>query len=156
MIRPTQKADTPAILQILEESGQFGADGCAHVQAILEAHLASDSDEIWLTADEADDGDVVGVAYCAPEPVANGTWNLLMLWTRANRHRSGVGSALVNQVEHALRQRHARLLIVETSGLPAFAPARSFYAKCGFQHEASIKNFYAAGDDKLVFTKPQQ
>jgi hypothetical protein len=40
----------------------------------------------------------------------------------------------------------AILNIVEASG--------QFYAKCGFVHEASIKNFFAAGDDKLVFTKP--
>lgn len=43
MIRPTKKADVPAILQILEESGQFDADGRAHVHAILETHLASNS-----------------------------------------------------------------------------------------------------------------
>jgi ribosomal protein S18 acetylase RimI-like enzyme len=153
MIRPTEKIDTQAILQIVEESGQFDADGLAHVQATLEAHLLSDSNDIWLTAD---DDEVVGVAYCAPEPVASGTWNLLMLWTRADRHGKGFGSTLVHKIEHELQQRHARLLIVETSGLPAFVPARSFYAKCGFQHEASIKNFYAVGDDKLVFTKSLQ
>lgn len=49
---------------------------------------------------------------------------------------------------------NARLLMVETSGLPAFATARDFYAKCGFLHKATIKNFFADGDDKLVFTKP--
>jgi ribosomal protein S18 acetylase RimI-like enzyme len=150
MIRPTEKTDTQAILQMIGESGQFDEGGLAYVQAKLETHLSSDSDEIWLTAD---DGDVVGVAYCAPE-LADGAWNLLMLWTRADRHGKGFGTALVQKIEQELQQRHARLLIVETSGLPAFAPARSFYAKCGFLHEASIKNFFAAGDDKLVFTKP--
>ncbi|MDX2058509.1 MAG: hypothetical protein SFV24_11960 [Gemmatimonadales bacterium] len=60
---------------------------------------------------------------------------------------------LVGQVEDAIRRRKARLLIVETSGLPAFAPARAFYPSCGFTLEATIRNFYADGDDKLVFTK---
>jgi ribosomal protein S18 acetylase RimI-like enzyme len=55
-----------------------------------------------------------------------------------------------------LERRRARLLLVETSGLPAFAAARAFYAKAGFSHEATIKNFFAAGDDKLVFTKQMQ
>ena len=77
-----------------------------------------------------------------------------MLWTRSDRHGKGHGASLVKQVERELQGRTARLLIVETSGLPEFAPARAFYAKCGFGHEASIKNFFAAGDDKLVFTKP--
>lgn len=150
MIRPTEMKDAQAILSIVAESGQFDADGLAHVQRTLRQHLDGIGEGIWLTAD---DGEAVGVAYCAPEPVAGGTWNLLMLWIRADRHGKGHGGLLVKQVECELRGRGARLLIVETSGLPAFAPARSFYAKCGFLHEASVKNFFAAGDDKLVFTK---
>ena len=76
-----------------------------------------------------------------------------MLWTRDDRHNQGHGAALVRHVETELRGRDARLLIVETSGLAAFAPARAFYVKCGFLHEATIRNFFATGDDKLVFTK---
>ena len=93
------------------------------------------------------------MAYCAPEPVTSGTWNLLMLWTREDRHGLGHGTALVLDVERALRARNARLLIVETSASPGFAPARSFYAKCGFEHEATIRNFFAPGDHKVVLTK---
>jgi ribosomal protein S18 acetylase RimI-like enzyme len=150
LIRSTERTDTKAILEIAQESGQFDAAGLAHVEGVLAEHLSGDGDGFWLTAD---DGDPVGVAYCAPEPVTEGTWNLLMLWTRADRHGRGHGAALVNQAMRELSARQARLLLVETSGLPAFAPARAFYAKCGFAHEATIKNFFAAGDDKLVFTK---
>jgi ribosomal protein S18 acetylase RimI-like enzyme len=64
-----------------------------------------------------------------------------------------LGSALVGHVENALMERGARLLIVETSGLPDFEAARAFYSKCGFTDEARIKNFFAAGDDKIVYTK---
>ena len=150
MIRTTRDTDIQAIVGILERSGQFDAEGVAYVRDVLEQHLSGAGDGFWLTAD---DGAPVGVAYCAPEAVANGTWNLLLLWTREDRHRTGLGSALVAGVEAELRSRAARLLIVETSGLPAFAPARAFYAKSGFAHEATIRNFYAVGDDKLVFTK---
>jgi GNAT superfamily N-acetyltransferase len=150
VIRKTERADQAALLHIVGQSGQFDEDGLAHVRATLEQHLDGHGDGIWLTAD---DGEPIGVAYCAPEPVAAGTWNLLMLWTRSDRHNQGHGAALVNQIEQALHARGARLLIVETSGTPGFAPACAFYAKCGFAHEASIRDFFAAGDDKLVFTK---
>jgi ribosomal protein S18 acetylase RimI-like enzyme len=76
-----------------------------------------------------------------------------MLWTRRDREGQSHGSALVNHVENALNERSVRLLIVETSGLPDFAGARSFYDKCGFTQEARIRNFFAAGDDKIVYTK---
>ena len=150
VIRPTGPADRDAILALVEGSGQFEAAALAHVRSTLESHLAGQGDGIWLTAD---DGEPVGVAYCAPEAVTSGTWNLLMLWMRDDRHGQGHGTALVRQVEEALRSRKARLLIVETSCLPAFATARSFYAKCGFEHEATIRNYFAAGDHKMVLTK---
>jgi ribosomal protein S18 acetylase RimI-like enzyme len=151
MIRHTKAKDTEAIMRMVADSGQFDDEGQGYVRETLENHLEGESGEIWLTAD---DGEPVGVAYCAPEPVASGAWNLQMLWTRADRNRVGHGDSLVKHLEAELRNRNARLLIVETSGLPDFAPARAFYVKCGFIHEATIRNFFAVGDDKLVFTKP--
>jgi ribosomal protein S18 acetylase RimI-like enzyme len=150
LIRPTEKADSAAVLEILRASAQFDADGLAFVRDTLDEHLNHPGPAIWPTAD---DGEPVGVACCALEPVASGTWNLLMLWTRKDRHGQGFGKQLVAHLESELQGRVARLLIVETSGLPAFAVARWFYVRSGFKHEASIKDFFAAGDDKLIFTK---
>jgi ribosomal protein S18 acetylase RimI-like enzyme len=138
-------------MTIVEASGQFDADSLAFVRKTLDEFLAGESSAVWLTAT---DPEPVGVACCAPEPVAPGTWNLLMLWTRADRHGRGHGAGLVAELESLLKLRNGRLLIVETSSLPAFGPARSFYAKSGFTHEATIKHFFAQDDHKLVFTKP--
>ena len=43
--------------------------------------------------------------------------------------------------------------LVETSGLPEFERARAFYRKCGYEEEARIREFYNAGEDKIVFRK---
>ena len=150
MIRETKKADSEAILAIVRDSEQFDENCLTHVEETLNNYLAGESDDLWFTAD---DGEPVGVAYCAPEPVTDGTWNLLMLWTRRDRNGQGHGSALVSHVENILNERSVRLLIVETSSLPDFAGARAFYDKCGFTEEARIRNFFAAGDDKIVYTK---
>jgi GNAT superfamily N-acetyltransferase len=150
MIRKTIAADAEALIAIVEDSGQFDVDGIAHVKGTLEHYLSGESDDIWLTAD---DSEPVGVAYCAPEAMTDGTWNLLMLWTRKDRGGQGYGQALVEKVEFDAIARGARLLIVETSGLPGFETAHEFYGKSGFKQEARIRNFFAAGDDKLVYTK---
>ncbi|MDJ0741689.1 MAG: GNAT family N-acetyltransferase [Gammaproteobacteria bacterium] len=139
------------MLAIVEGSGQFDADGLEHVRAALDEHLAEPGRSLWYTAI---DDEPVGVAYCAPEPVARGTWNLLMLWLKPGHERQGHGRALVRRIEQELRDRGARLLIVETSRQDAFAAARSFYSALGFVLEAEIKDFFDAGDDKLVYTKP--
>lgn len=150
MIRETIQTDSEALLAIVKDSGQFDENGLAHVNETLNNYLEGEGEDLWFTAD---DGEPVGVAYCAPEPVTDGTWNLLMLWTRSDRNGKGYGSALVNHVEKILNERGVRLLIVETSSLPDFAGARAFYDKCGFTHEARISNFFAVGDDKIIYTK---
>lgn len=150
MIRATTKDDAGPILALVEASGQFDEDGLEHVRHTLQMHFEAPGPEVWLTAD---DGEVVGVAYCMPEPVTRGTWNLLMLWTRDDRRGQGHGSALVEHLERILETRQARLLIVETSGTPEFEGSREFYARIGFTEEARIKDFFDAGDDKIVLTK---
>ncbi len=150
MIRETIHTDSDALLAIVKDSGQFDDNGLTHVKETLNSYLEGKSDDLWFTAD---DGEPVGVAYCASEPVTDGTWNLLMLWTRNDRHGQGHGSALVNHVERILTERGVRLLIIETSGLSDFESARAFYNKCGFTQEARVRNFFAAGDDKIVYTK---
>ena len=150
MIRSFVESDTDAILRIIGESGQFDADGIVMISDRISEYLKGGSDSIWLTAF---DPAPIGVAYCVPEPAADSVWNLLMLWTRADRHRTGYGAALVGEVERQVQGKEARLLIVETSGLTAFKPARAFYEKCGFQYEATVRDFFSDGDDKLIYTK---
>ena len=65
----------------------------------------------------------------------------------------GFGRALTQAVEKTLADEGERLLIVETSGTEDFAQARAFYEKCGYEKEAQIRDFYADGDDKIIFRK---
>lgn len=122
-----------------------------HINNTLDEHFSNPDQAIWLTAI---DEEPVGVAYCAPEPVTSGTWNLFMLWMKDGFEGRGFGKQLVSEVENQLKTRGARLLIVETSQLPEFETARAFYESYGFKLEAEIKDFFDVGDNKLVYTKP--
>ena len=105
----------------------------------------------WLVDDDGGGEGLGGVSYCEPERMTEGSWNLQFIGIRPNLQRQGRGVALVHAVEQALHQRHARLLLVETA-----ASAESnhiFYACWGFEKEAIIRDFYAAGEDKVVFRK---
>ncbi len=149
-IRPSTLADKDAIFAMLAASGKFDEESLAFVEATFVAHFEEPSEELWFAAD---DGEPIGVAYCSPEPVTNGTWNLILLWVHPDHHGKGIGTRLVKAVESAIKEQSARLLIVETSSLPSFATARAFYATKGFSHESTIRDFYDTGDDKLTFTK---
>lgn len=65
----------------------------------------------------------------------------------------GRGTALLCYVESALRAEGQRLVLVETSGSSDFERTRAFYAKCGYEAEARIRDYYAAGEAMVMFRK---
>ena len=47
----------------------------------------------------------------------------------------------------------ARLIVVETAGRPDYRPTRAFYEARGYRPAAVIPDFYAPGDDQVVYVK---
>lgn len=66
---------------------------------------------------------------------------------------NGCGGAIAKHLEAELKERGQRILIADTSGTDEFAQTREFYRKNGYAEEARIRDFWAAGDDKVVFWK---
>ena len=86
-------------------------------------------------------------------PSAEGTWNLYLIAVHPDRQKQGRGKALLRHVEQMLVERGERVLLVETSGTDDFDYVREFYRKNSYEEEAQIREFYAAGVDKIVFRK---
>lgn len=148
MIRPIEPRDMPALKAVIDANGLFPSEMLDDMAA---GFLGGGADgAFWLTAD---DGGPVAVAYCAPERMTQGTWNLLLIAVLPARQGQGIGAALTRRVEDSAAARGGRLLLVETSGLPGFARTRAFYRSLGYDEEARIREFYAAGEDKVVFRK---
>lgn len=152
-IRPVEPPDRAAVLTISHTSGLFPADELDDITATLDLYLSGTStDDRWIIA--TDGASPVGIAYYAPERMTNGTWNLYLLAIDADHQHRGHGAALVSHVEHDLRTgSQARLLLIETSGVPEFAGQRAFYTQLGYHLEARIREFYDTGDDKIIYSK---
>lgn len=110
-----------------------------------------DSKDIWLT--QVVDGRPIAVAYCAPERMTEGTYNLYLIAVHKDLQGQGIGSAIMQHIENLLNEKGERILLVETSGLSEFELTRQFYDKCNYNREARIRDFYKEGEDKIVFWK---
>ncbi|MFK7847230.1 MAG: GNAT family N-acetyltransferase [Rhodothermales bacterium] len=138
-----------SMLALAQESRLFDADGMIQIKESLNAYIEG-NEELWFMAwDEKP----LGVLYCIPEMMTEGTWNILMLIVIEDAQGKGCGRSLMHHAETVLKEQDVRLLIVETSSLDGFEVARAFYPKCGYTEEARIRNFYTKGDDKIIFTK---
>lgn len=148
-IRPTQADDMAALKGVLRETDLFPAD---MLPDMIHGFLSGqEGAEIWLTA--TSEGKIAGFCYAIPEMLAEGVWNMLAIAVLPAAQGLGCGSALTAHLEEALRARAQRIVIADTSGTDAFADTRAFYRKNGYREEARIRDFWAAGDDKIVFWK---
>jgi ribosomal protein S18 acetylase RimI-like enzyme len=140
--------DLSAVSSIVDNTGLFPSEMLADM---AEPFLSETEPHIWLTACEVDD--VLGFAYCEPERMTDGTYNLLAIAVDPERQSGGIGQLIVTAVEQAVCDLGARVLLVETSSLPEYERTRSFYDQLGYGREAVIREFYAEGEDKIVFWK---
>lgn len=148
-IRPTKYEDIAALQEVLDGTDLFPSE---MLPDMVHEFLSSDEpSDIWLTCE--DGGRAVGFCYAVPESLTEETWNMLAFAVLPQMQGRGVGQAITKGPEAELKDRGQRVLIVDTSGTPAFARTRQFYRKNGYAEEARIRDFWAAGDDKIVFWK---
>jgi GNAT superfamily N-acetyltransferase len=140
--------DLSAVSSILDQTGLFPSE---MLTEMAEPFLSEAEPQIWLTACEG--LDVLGFAYCEPERMTDGTYNLLAIAVDPSRQSGGIGQLIVSAVERAVRDIGGRVLLVETSSLPEYERTRSFYGQLGYDREAVVREFYAEGEDKIVFWK---
>ena len=147
-IKPTSSGDVAALQTVVDETGLFPSE---MLPEMLAPSLAGETEAFWLTCHL--EGEAVGLCYTVPEELADGTWNMLALAVRPDLQGKRLGQALVQTAEAHLKEKRQRILIVDTSGTDDFALTRKFYAQNGYDEEARIRDFWADGDDKVVFRK---
>lgn len=144
----TRKSDLSAIAAIADATELFPGE---MLEGMIAGYFDGSGSDIWLTAEIG--GQPVGFAFCEPERLTNGTWNLLAIGVSPDRQSQGIGAAVMRHLEDLLRDAGHRILIVETIGNADYARTHSFYLANGYVDEARIRAFWDEGADKLVFWK---
>ena len=148
-------------IRLATQNDASTVDRLSHVMGLSDGDEHQDTlepmndEHTWIVL-ENDSTAVIGAAYFGPEGHSDRVWNLYFLAVHPEHQRGGTGSALVAWVEANLRQRSdevAKLLLIDTSSVKSFGPTRSFYKKLGYVEEARVREYYGAGDDKVVFWK---
>ncbi|PSB32243.1 GNAT family N-acetyltransferase [Chlorogloea sp. CCALA 695] len=152
MIRLITPDDTGELVNLAESIGLFSPYELEELHQMLTDSLSKEGGTHPFSITDDDDG-LVGLAYCEPERMTSGTWNLQLIVVHPTHQQQGRGGKLLHFVEETLTERGARVLLVETMGTSDFEYVRAFYRKNGYDEEARIREFYAEGADKIVFRK---
>jgi ribosomal protein S18 acetylase RimI-like enzyme len=147
-IRPANAADVPAMKRVIAATELFPED---MLDDMMASFLNENSlEELWFVATASN---AVGLGYCAQERMTEGTWNVLLIAVDPEHQNKGFGKELMAYAEQTTRERGARILLVETSGLSEFERTRNFYRSRSYEEEARLRDYYKHGEDKIIFRK---
>jgi GNAT superfamily N-acetyltransferase len=152
-IREALQEDRDVLVSIIERTANLTREEKDCAAELLHIYLTDpgQTDYYFITA--LKDGEPAGYACYGGRPLADAVYDLYWIIVDENMKGFGIGRALVDKTEEILGLVGARMLVAETSGLPAYEASRGFYLKCGFAEEARIKDFYKPGDDIVFYVK---
>jgi GNAT superfamily N-acetyltransferase len=149
-LRSVRASDRDAVERITRSSGLFREDEIPVAVEVFDAAAAGDPSYTALAAEA--DGRVVGWICWGPTPCTLGTWDLYWMAVDPSLQGTGVGTALIREMEYRLAGL-ARMIVVETAGRADYAGTRAFYEARGYRAVATIPDFYAPGDDQIAYVK---
>jgi ribosomal protein S18 acetylase RimI-like enzyme len=149
-----EAGEAERIVAMARDAGVFSSEEVDVVRELVQEHFrlgAERSGYYFVVA--RDERELLGFACYGPRPLTLGTFDLYWIVVAQRMGQRGIGTTLLGRVMHDVRAAGGRLLVAETSGLPAYLPAREFYDRHSFTRAATIGDFYAPGDDLVLFVK---
>ncbi len=154
LIRKLVAGDREAVDRINRDVGNFNPAEMACALELVDIYLndPAQSDYNFVVVQGAQE-EVRGYACWGPTPMTRGTYDLYWIATDPGIQGKGAGRALMQYVENKVQEEHGRLLILETSSKESYDKTVGFYRRLGYEEASRIRDFYDAGDDKLIFVK---
>jgi len=146
--------DLKGIEEILRSTDFFYEFEIEIALGLAEQTVAEGAEECgyyWMKI--TDETGLVAFANYVKNSFSVHSWDLYWLAVHQRARHKKFGSLLLKEVEDDIRRSGGKILWLDTSGRPLYAPTEAFYIKNGYTLQASLKDFYATGDPKQVYSK---
>lgn len=151
-IRSMETQDRGTIERILARVKVFSSEEIKVALELIDSCLSGNPDYIIKVATD-ESGTVLGYICYGKIPLTDAVWDIYWVVVSDGFQRKGIAKRLLTFMEDDLKARNGRAVMVETSSRPEYKPARSFYVKKGFSEVCRIRDFYAKGNDKVIYRK---
>ena len=154
-IETPRREDAPLIERVAKNTGVFSAEEIRIVGEMLGEFFDPEprDDHTFVVYRNGNPNAVAGFACYGPTPLTDRVWDLYWLCVDRAEQRRGIGTELLTEIEQNLCAHNARAIYLETSDSAAYAAAREFYERHGYERIAHLEDFYAAGDGKILYRK---
>jgi ribosomal protein S18 acetylase RimI-like enzyme len=145
--------DPVAVEALLGRVGVFSAAEVAIGRELVEERLQRGAASGYEFRFAGDGDDLLGYCCFGPIPLTDGAWDLYWIAVDPAASGQGIGRLLLDAANQAAIEAGCRALYIDTSSRPDYAPAHRLYEAAGYRIAARLADFYAPGDDKLVFAR---
>ncbi|MFQ3597884.1 MAG: GNAT family N-acetyltransferase [Chloroherpetonaceae bacterium] len=154
-IVPLQSSHKEPIRKLLWETNAFRSDEVDVALELIDECLAytSFNPENYQIYSAIEDGGLLGYVCFGKTPMTLSTYDLYWIAVARAAQGKGIGKKLFDFTCQEVQKQGGKLIVIETSSQAQYEKTRRFYEKMGCRLEATIKNFYRVGDDKLIYTK---
>ena len=153
-LRALRAGDRSGVRDIVVATGSFRDDEVDVALEVFDATYASATpDDYEFVGIDDDGGSLVGYACFGPTPCTDRSYDLYWIAVHPGAQGAGAGSRLLADVERQLAERSARLLLIETSSRQDYSATRGFYLARGYDEVAQVRDFYAPGDHRVIYSK---
>jgi len=152
-IRQMTRKDKPAVVGMLQNIPEFKPAEVDIAEEVIDSYLDNSIRSGYHIFVAEDGSSIAGYICYGPTPLTEGTWDIYWLAVVPDKQSQGIGKALLNFAEDKIKETKGRLSIIETSSKPEYEATRRFHQAQGYKTICRIADFYAPGDDKLVFQK---
>ena len=151
-IRPIEARDRPRLATIVRNAGNFSEEEMETALELIDESIEMENEGDYITFVIDEDG-VRGYVCIGPVPLTQGVYDLYWIVVDAAARGRQYGQRLLRFAEEEVKRRAGRMVLIETSSLPAYEGTRRFYLAAGYPEVARIANFYKPGDDKIIYGK---
>lgn len=154
MIRPMRKDDRAAVRALIEATQFFRPDEIDVAEELIDVYLHTPHQKDYdIVVVETPEGRVAGYMAWGATPLTLGTYDLYWMAVAPGHQGKGYGRQLVEWLEAKVQALGGRMVIIETSSTPKYEPTRRFYLGLQYREIARLPDFYAPGDDRVIYMK---
>jgi D-alanine-D-alanine ligase len=146
-------SDREAVRRVVASTGFFSAAEADIAVELVEERLAKGPQSGYAFMFAEDGQGIAGYACFGPIPATRSGYDLYWLVVDRDRQHRGIGRALLARAEAAIGRAGGRSIYADTSGRPQYAPTRRFYEAARYERAAVLTDFYAPGDDKIIYVR---
>ncbi|HEY4760124.1 MAG TPA: GNAT family N-acetyltransferase [Thermoguttaceae bacterium] len=151
--REVQPADRDRVRELTTSAGVFSPVEIEVAVELLEERLSKGPLSGYFFIFAVRDERTLGYACYGPISLTAASYDLYWIVVDKTCQGQKIGKALMAESEKLVRAAGGRKIYIETSNRNQYAPTRKFYLRCGYRQEALLKDFYAPGDDKVIYAK---